>query len=101
MDRRYYTPKEVAAMLIMSKDAVVDSVNRGEIPGVRVSPRIIRIPVAGLELHLAGSRPVRRNVTIRPVMGAPDFGAGESLPDTVSLGHVTGRKLSDGPIAKI
>lgn len=83
MDRLYYTPKEVAEMLRISDDAVVDLVKRGEIPGLRVSPRIIRIPVAGFDLWRAGRAPKRRRVAIRPATTKVVIGAAEALPERV------------------
>lgn len=36
MARLYYTPREVAGILAISDDAVLDLVNRGSMPGLRV-----------------------------------------------------------------
>ena len=79
MDRLYYTPKEVADILRISDDAVVDLVNRGDLPALRVSPRIIRIPVAGFDLWRSGSAPKRRHIGIRLATKKLEIGAGEVL----------------------
>lgn len=79
MDRLYYTPKEVAEILRISDDAVVDLVNRGDLPALRVSPRIIRIPVAGFDLWRSGSVPKRRHIGIRQATKKLEIGAGEVL----------------------
>ena len=83
MERAYYTTREVAEILAISDDAVLDLVHRGDIPAIRVSPRIIRIPIAGFDLWRAGLTPVRRPVTIRPGADAAGIGADEELPEPV------------------
>ena len=83
MDRLYYTPKEVAEILRISDDAVLDLIHRGEIPALRVSARIIRIPSAGFDTWREGQRPVRRRVRISEASGPQDIkiGEGEQLPE--------------------
>ncbi len=80
MDRLYHTPKEVAQILGISDDAVLDLVNRGSLPALRVSPRITRIPIAAFDLWREGFRPRRRQVTIGPARRRVVVGEGESLP---------------------
>jgi hypothetical protein len=46
MAKLYYTPNKVAEVMELSDDAVLDLVNRGSMPALRVSPRITRIPIA-------------------------------------------------------
>lgn len=80
MDKRYLTPSEVASELRVSTDTVLRLIDRGELPAIRVSERIYRIPVPALERFKLG--PVaRRPVVRRDVDELPDFGAGEELPD--------------------
>jgi excisionase family DNA binding protein len=86
MDRLYYTPREVAEMLRISDDAVLDLIHRGEIPALRVSARIIRIPAAGFEAWREGRKPVRRRVRISKASSEPEpakIGEGEQLPQQV------------------
>jgi excisionase family DNA binding protein len=78
MERLYYTPKEVAEMLAISDDAVLDLINRGDLPALRVSPRILRVPIAAFDLWRQGYRPKRRRVTIRPIEVELDIGGGEA-----------------------
>jgi excisionase family DNA binding protein len=78
--RLYYTPKEVAEILGISDDAVLDLVNRGDLPALRVSPRITRIPIAAFDLWREGFRPRRRRVTIGPARREVTVGADEQLP---------------------
>ena len=83
VDRFYYTPKEVAEMLRISDDAVLDLIHRDEIPALRVSARIVRIPVAGFDAWREGRKPVRRRVRISGASGPKDIkiGEGEQLPE--------------------
>jgi DNA binding domain, excisionase family len=78
--RLYHTPKEVAEILGISDDAVLDLVNRGDLPALRVSPRITRIPIAAFDLWREGFRPRRRRVTIGPARREVTIGAEERLP---------------------
>ena len=80
MEKLYYTPKEVAAALAISDDAVLDLIDRGELPALRVSPRIIRIPIAAFDLWRSGFVPVRRRVVIGPPGERLVIGADEELP---------------------
>lgn len=79
MDKLYYTPREVAEALSVSDDAVLDLINKGDLPALRVSPRIIRIPIAAFDLWRTGFKPKRRNVGIRPATHKVVIGAGEDL----------------------
>jgi excisionase family DNA binding protein len=81
MDRLYYTPREVAEILRISDDAVLDLIHRDELPALRVSPRIIRIPVAGFNAWREGRKPRRRRVVIRAASHHIAIGEGESLPE--------------------
>jgi excisionase family DNA binding protein len=83
VDRLYYTPKEVAEMLRISDDAVLDLIHRNELPALRVSARIIRIPAAAFDSWREGRQPVRRRVRISEASDPKDFniGEGEELPD--------------------
>ena len=80
MPRLYYTPKEVAETLGISDDAVLDLINRGDLPGLRVSPRITRIPIAAFDRWREGYRPKRRRVVVRPAQRDMVVGEGEALP---------------------
>lgn len=81
MDRLYYTPREVAEILRVSDDAVLDMIHRDELPALRVSPRIFRIPIAGFDAWRAGRRPVRRRVEIRQASRRTALAADEAIPD--------------------
>jgi excisionase family DNA binding protein len=80
MARLYYTPREVAEILAISDDAVLDLVNRGSMPALRVSTRITRIPIAAFDMWREGFVPRRRRVTIAPARRHVVVGEGEELP---------------------
>ncbi len=81
MEKLYYTPKEVADALDISDDTVLKLIDRGDLPALRVSPRITRIPIAAFELWRAGFRPKRRRAVIRPATTKVVIGADEELPE--------------------
>lgn len=80
MTKLYYTPREVAEILAISDDAVLDLVKRGKIPALRISPRITRIPMVAFDRWRKGYRPRRRRVTIEPARRPVEVGADEKLP---------------------
>lgn len=80
MDKLYYTPREAAAILAISDDAVLDLINRGDLPALRISPRITRIPIAAFDLWREGYQPHRRSVSIGPARRVVVVGEGEPLP---------------------
>jgi excisionase family DNA binding protein len=85
MPRLYHTPKEVAEILGISDDAVLDLINRGDLPGLRISPRITRIPIAAFDHWREGYRPKRRRVVIRRARRQVAIGEGEALPVAPAL----------------
>ena len=85
MAKLYYTPREAAEILAISDDAVLDLVNRGDMPGLRVSPRITRIPIAAFDRWREGYRPRRRRVSIAPARRRLEIGADEQLPGAREL----------------
>lgn len=80
MERLYHTPKQVAEILGISDDAVLDLVNRGSMPALRVSPRITRVPIAAFDMWREGYTPRRRRVTVGPARRQVGAGEGEQLP---------------------
>ncbi len=85
MAKLYYTPREVAEILEISDDAVLDLVNAGSMPGLRVSPRITRIPIAAFDLWRTGYQPRRRRVAVGPARRRVVVGEGEHLPEPRKL----------------
>jgi excisionase family DNA binding protein len=81
MDARYVTPSEAATELRVSTDTVLRLISSGELPALRVSPRIIRIPVPAFVAFQAGRRPTRRAVVRRKRPTEAPLGAGERTPD--------------------
>lgn len=77
MEPRFLTPSEVAAELRVSSDTVLRLIAAGELPALRVSARIYRIPRPAFEAFRAGRVAARRAVIRRRVDREPDFGAKE------------------------
>lgn len=80
MNDRYLTPAEAAAELRVSTDTVLRVIASGDLPAIRVSQRVIRIPRPAFELFREGRKPQRRRVVIRHVSEEPEFGKGELIP---------------------
>lgn len=79
MENRYLTPSEVASELRVSTDTVLRLIDRGELPAIRVSERIYRIPAPAFERFKLG--PVaKRPVVHRRVDDKADYGVGEEIP---------------------
>jgi excisionase family DNA binding protein len=74
---RWYTIKEVAERLRVSHDTVARMVARDELPSIRVSSRIVRIPAPALHRFETGVTVERRGVVRRRVREGVTFGAGE------------------------
>jgi excisionase family DNA binding protein len=62
---RYLTPSEAGTELCISTDTVLRLIASGDLPALRVSPRIIRIPVPAFVTFQADRRPARRAVVRR------------------------------------
>ncbi len=82
--RRYLTPAEAAEALRVSTDTVLRLVSSGDLPAIRVSPRVIRIPVPAFEAFAAGRQPRRRRVVTRRSQSEIDLGAGERPTEPVA-----------------
>lgn len=82
--RRYLTPAEAADSLRVSTDTVLRLISSGELPAIRVSPRLIRIPIPAFEAFAAGRQPARRRVVTRRSPSEVDLGAGERTIEPVA-----------------
>jgi len=78
---RYMTPREVADALRVSTDTVLRLIASGDLPAIRVSPRIVRIPTPAFAAFQAGRRPGRRVVVRRARATEANIGAGERLAE--------------------
>lgn len=67
MEQRWYSIKEAAERLGVSHDTVSRLVERGELPAIRVSKRIVRIPVPAFDFYASGRTPIERRVVRRRV----------------------------------
>lgn len=79
MEKRYLTPSEVASELRVSTDTVLRLIDRGDLPAIRVSERIYRIPAPAFARYERGAV-TRRRVVRRQVADIQDYGAGEDVP---------------------
>lgn len=62
--KAFYRPGEVAGLLDVSSQHVLDLIHAGKLEAVRVSERVYRIPIGSLRMFV-GERPrIRR--TVRP-----------------------------------
>jgi excisionase family DNA binding protein len=79
--RRFLTPAEAAADLRVSTDTVLRLISAGTLPAIRVSSRVIRIPVPAFEAFQAGRTPTHRRVVTRRSASEPSLGVGERIAD--------------------
>jgi excisionase family DNA binding protein len=77
---RWYTIKEVAERLRVSHDTVTRMIEREELPAIRVSARLVRIPAPALHLLERGIAVGRRDVVRRRVSQGVRLGTSESIP---------------------
>jgi excisionase family DNA binding protein len=81
MEQRWYSIKEVADRLGVSHDTVSRLVERGDLPAIRVSKRLVRIPVPAFEMYASGRAVTPRRVVRRRVSEGVTFGAGEDASE--------------------
>ena len=79
MERRWYSIKEAAEQLGVSHDTVARLVERGELPAIRVSKRIVRIPVPAFDFYVSGRTPIERRIVRRRVAVLPPISPGERV----------------------
>jgi excisionase family DNA binding protein len=80
VEQRLLTPKEAADRLRVSHDTITRMINSGELPAIRLSQRIARIPVAAVVRLESGVPATRRAVVRRRVAKGVEFGAAEVEP---------------------
>lgn len=81
MAGRWHSIKEAAERLDVSHDTISRMIERGELPAIRVSERIVRIPTPALERYEEGRTIVPRRVVRRQAPEGVPFGAGEATPE--------------------
>ena len=79
MERRWYSITEAAELLGVSHDTVSRLIDRGELPAIRVSKRIVRIPVPAFDFYASGRTPTKRRIVRRRVEEGVRFGLGEDV----------------------
>ena len=78
--KQFLTPADVAAALAISSTTVIRMIHKGELPAIRVSERIYRIPAASFEMFKAGTLRTVSPAPLRTVKRQRRLGEGESLP---------------------
>jgi len=84
MAQRWYSIKEAAERLGVSHDTVSRLVERGELPAIRISKRIVRIPVPAFDSYASGRTPTRRRVR-RQAAEPRAIGADERVDELQSV----------------
>jgi excisionase family DNA binding protein len=81
MAGRYFSIKEAAERLHVSHDTVSRLIERGDVPAIRVSERLYRIPAPALERYESGVPVPVRRVVRRRVSEGVQFGVNEEEPE--------------------
>ena len=81
-EKQFLSPADVARELSVSTATVLRLIHAGQMPAIRVSERIYRIPRASFEMFSAGTLPQPGGLApIKDVAGpVPALGADEILP---------------------
>lgn len=66
MRKPFYAPAEIAGLLGVSKQTVLNRIHDGQLSAVRVSPRVYRVPLGGLMRFLRADAPSRVRWVIEP-----------------------------------
>ena len=77
---RWYSIAEAATRLRVSHDTISRLIARGELPAIRVSTRIVRIPAPAMHRYETGLPVERRTVVYREVDVVPVIGEDEGIP---------------------
>jgi excisionase family DNA binding protein len=80
--KQFVSPADVAQELDVSAATVLRMIHRGELPAIRVSQRIYRIPSATFEMFKAGTLRAEAAAPLRHVKRQPRLGEGETLPSS-------------------
>jgi len=64
--KAFYAPADVAELLGVSKQTVLNRIHDGQLAAVRVSPRVYRVPLGGLLRFLQPGAPSRVRWVIEP-----------------------------------
>ncbi len=77
----FLSPAEIAAELSISSATVMRLIHRGELPAIRISERIYRVPAATFEMYTAGTIRTAAPAALRTVKRQPALGRGEAIPE--------------------
>jgi len=64
--KAFYSPDEIARLLGVSKQTVLNRIRDGRLMSVRVSPRVYRVPLGGLLRFLRPDAPSRIRWVVEP-----------------------------------
>ncbi len=78
--KQFISPADVAAELAISTATVLRMIHRGELPAIRVSERIYRIPITSFEMYKRGTLRTASPAPLRSVKRQPQLGQGEGFP---------------------
>ena len=81
--KQFLSPAEIAQELGISSTTVLRLIHAGELPAIRVSARIYRIPVASFEMYKAGSLRRPEPAPMGGIQPRPRLGANEGLPEAL------------------
>lgn len=76
----FLAPAEIARQLGISSTTVLRMIHSGELPAIRVSQRIYRIPAASFEMYKAGTLQIADVAPLGGRKPRPQLGQGERLP---------------------
>ncbi len=62
--KAFYSPKDVARIVDCSDQHILDAIDAGKLFAVKISPRVIRVPLNALMRYLGAPADIRR--TIKP-----------------------------------
>jgi len=64
--KAFYSPDEIARLLGVSKQTILNRIRDGQLIAVRVSPRVYRVPLGGLMRFLRPDAPSRTRWIVEP-----------------------------------
>jgi excisionase family DNA binding protein len=79
-EKQFLSPSDIAAELGVSSTTVLRLIHAGELPAIRVSERIYRIPSASFEMYKAGGLRAPEAAPLGGRGPRPALGRGEVLP---------------------
>lgn len=79
-EKQFLSPAEIARDLEVSSATVLRLIHAGQLPAIKVSERIYRVPVASFEMYKSGTLKTPGMAPLGGVKPRPRLGRGERLP---------------------